>query len=224
MKDLRDWVDVMVKVVLALAGVVVGYYFSFQKQQNDDIKLIVDLATAQESEKRIMGASIAQAYFSQKRIPQELYLAVFSYANNSGDQQFQALVNAGATASSKDQPAVRQALTRATEALPVRIYFHIREAGDRDAARNLERQIESSAAPGGGLIVVPGIELVAGVQTKSLLKCFKKAECAALGPPLVKLFGDNGIPIDLSDQSAAHELSGSIRPNHFEAWFAPGLR
>src|SRR5262245_35109593 len=119
MKDVRDWMDVIFKVLLAVAGIAVGYYFSFQKQQNDDIKLIVDMASAEESAKRIMGASIAEAYFSQKRIPQEVYLAVFSYANNSGDQRLRAVVNAGAAVASKEQPNVRQALTRASQALPV---------------------------------------------------------------------------------------------------------
>ena len=223
MKDLRDWIDVIFKVVLAVAGVVFGYYFSYQKQQNDDIKLIVELVAAPESAKRIMGASIAQAYFSQNRVPEEFYLAVYSYANNTGDQQLQAVVNSGAAATSKEQPSIRQALAKASSALPVRIYFHIRQPADRDAARTIERIVESSVTPGGSSIVVPGIELIDGTQRKSVLKCFKKAECDPLGTQLVKIFHDNRVPIELSDQSAAYEHSTSLRPNHFEAWFAPGL-
>lgn len=30
--EIRDWVDVIFKTILALAGVYVGYYFSHQKQ------------------------------------------------------------------------------------------------------------------------------------------------------------------------------------------------
>lgn len=224
MKELRDWIDILFKVVLAVIGVIVGYYFSFQKQQNDDIKLIVELATAEDGAKRIMGASIAQSYFQQNRIPEALYLAVYKYANNTHDQQLRAVVNAGAAAASKGQPNLRQALDRAADALPVRIYFHIRKGIDRDAAETLKKTIESSVTPGGGQIIVPGIQLVAGNQTKSLLKCFRKTECDALGKPLVDLFKDNGIPVELSDQSTIYGQSTSIRPNHFEAWFAPGLR
>ncbi len=224
MKDLRDWIDVIFKVVLALVGMAVGYYFSFQKQQNDDIKLIVEMATAQESAKRIMGASIAREYFSQKRIPQEVYLAVFSYANNSGDQKLQAVVNTGAAVTSKEKPNIRQALAKASDALPVRIYFHIRQAPDREAAQTLEKIIESSVSPVDNAIVVPGIELVTGTQTMSLLKCFKKNECETLGPRLVQIFQENNVQIQLSDQSAVYEQSASIRPNHFEAWFKPGIR
>ena len=223
-KELRDWIDVLFKVVLAVAGVAVGYYFSFQRQQNEDIKLIVDLATAPEGPKRLMGASIALAYLEQKRIPQALYVAVVSYANNIEDPRLRAAVNAGADAASREQPALRQALTRAGDALPVRIYFHIRQEADREAAANIEKIIESSATSEGSSVVVPGIQLISGTQTKSLLKCFRKAECEVLGKELVALFRSNQVPIELSDQSAAFERSTSIRPNHFEAWFAPGLK
>ncbi len=224
MKEFRDWLDVLAKVVLAIAGVVVGYYFSFQKQQNDDIKLIVDMATSTESAKRIMGASIAQTYVQQKRIPQDFFVAVFQYANSTDDQHLRDVVNTGAAAASQDQPTLQQALTRASDALPVRIYFHIRQEEDRPAAQTLEKTIEASVTKQGRAIVVPGIERVPGTQAKSVLKCFKKAECDAFGAQLVELFKSENVPIELSDQSAAYENSSSIRPNHFEAWFAPGLR
>ena len=82
---------------------------------------------------------------------------------------------------------------------------------------------ESSAIPGANQFIVPGIELVSGTQPKPILKCFKMTECQTLGPQLVKVFQDNGVPIELSDVSGTYEHSGSIRPNHFEAWFTHGL-
>jgi hypothetical protein len=224
MKDLRDWIDVIFKVVLALTGIVVGYFFSFQKQQNDDIKLIVEMATASESAKRIMGASIAKAYFDQGRIPEAVYVAVFSYANNSDDEKLRAVVNSGAAASVQAEPSLQQALTKATNALPIRIYFHIRQETDRQAAEAIESAIQSSRIPGGIPIIVPGIQLVSGTQSNSQLRCFKKEECQMLGPQLVKLFQENNVPMELSDLSAKYEQSTTIRPNHFEAWFAPTLR
>lgn len=41
MKDMRDWIDVVAKLALAAVAAVVGDYFSFQKQQNEDIRRIV---------------------------------------------------------------------------------------------------------------------------------------------------------------------------------------
>jgi hypothetical protein len=223
MKDIRDWVDVIFKVVLAVTGVFVGYFFSFQKQQNDDIKLVVDMVTSEQSGKRVMGAAIAQAYFKQKRIPQEVYTSVYLYANVVGDQALRTVVNTDAAATSKEQPKVASALAAVTGSFPLRIYFHIRDEADRPAAARLKTAIESASAPDGKWIIVPGIELVPGKQTKSQLKCFKKAECQSLGPALVQLISANGVPVELSDQSATYEKSASIRPNHFEAWFAQSI-
>src|SRR5262249_39662925 len=122
-----------------------------------------------------------------------------------------------------ERPAVRQALAKAADALPIRIYFHIRDNGDRSAAEDVGRSVASLAAPAGNSIVVPGVQFIPGQQTESLLKCFKQAECAPLGPTLVKLFADTNVQVKLSPQSG-FETSDAIRPNHFEAWFAPGLK
>lgn len=222
MKDIREWIDVIAKVILAIFAGVVGYYFSFQKQQNDDIKLIVDMATAEAPQKKILGASIAQEYLNQKRIPEDLYTAIFVYANNIEDKNLQAVVNSGAAQASKENIKVKQALIKASSTLPIRIYFHIRQESDRGLASKMEKMIESYTVPTGNSIIVPGVQLVVGAQSKSLLKCFKKEECNKLGTDLVKLFSENHVSVELSDQSDKYEKSTAIRPNHFEAWFAPG--
>ena len=225
MKDLRDWVDVAFKIVLAGVGVVVGYFFSFQKQQNDDIKLIVELATDKETAKRVMAASIAEAYFRQNRIPEALYVAVFRYANSiSDDKDLQRAVNSAVGAATKDDKSLQNAVTKASSSLPVRIYFHIRQDADRVSAKALGEKIASANIPSGNSIIIPGVELVTGQQSKSTLRCFKKIECQTLGPQLVQAFKDNGSPVELEDLSSRYEASTSIRPNHFEAWFAPGLK
>ena len=224
LKDVRDWLDVVSKLAIAVAGVWVGYLFSQQKQQNDDIKMVVEMATSPDDAKRLMGASIARSYQQQGRIPDEVFVAVYSYANNLGDKKLQAVVNADAAAASEEKPAVRQALTAAARALPIRIYFHIRQESDRTAAETIGRGIASSPLAEGHQVVVPGVELVAGQQRNSLLKCFRNAECDGLGVQLVKLFADLGAPVTLSPQTAYFEKATAMRPNHFEAWFAPGLK
>ena len=222
MKDIRDWVDVAFKVVLAVVGIIVGYYFSFQKQQNEDIKLIVDMTTSTETSKRILGAAITEAYLNQGRIPQAVYVAVFSYANNSDDQKLRTVVNAGASASSTNDENLQKALTQASNSLPIRVFFHIAREEDRGAASAIERNIEGAQTAEGNPIIVPGIEYVrTAVPSKSILKCFRKAECDALGPELLNIFKQNNVTIELSNQSAKYENSTAIRPNHFEAWFAP---
>ena len=222
LKDLRDWVDVAFKVVLAATGVVVGYFFSFQKQQNEDIRLVVDMATAAEEPKRIMAGSIAKAYYEQNRIPQDFYVAVFDYANRSQDAALTASVNSGVGASAKTSDALRRAVTQATAALPARIYFHIRDEGDRSRAKALQEKI-AGTEPGAQPIIVPGIELVPGQQRSSELRCFKKSECETLGPRLIERFKEAGAAVELRNLSERYETSGTIRPNHFEAWLARGI-
>jgi hypothetical protein len=220
-KELRDWIDVLFKIILAVAGVVIGYYFSVQKQQNEDIKLVMDFATASEPAKMLMGGAIAKIYWEQKRIPEDVYLAVIKYANISGDTAFQKTVNADAVQAVKQQPELTSAITQALSSLPVRVYFHIRDEADRDDAERVRQQLQANAL-NGSAIIVPGIEKVNGVQNKSILKCFKKTECDTIGVKLVGLFKASGVQIELSNQSAAYSQSTSIRPNHFEAWFSPG--
>jgi hypothetical protein len=182
------------------------------------------MATASEPSKRVMGATIAQAYFQQQRIPQELYVAVYTYANSQADTQLQAVVNSGAAQVSRSDAALRQALQKAGSALPARIYFHIRQESDQAAAAQLEQALEGgSIASGGTNIVVPGIQLVEGNQTRSLLKCLRRQECDTLGPEQLRRFREQGVAIEHSDLSAPYEQSTAIRANHFEAWFAPGL-
>jgi len=223
-KELRDWIDVIFKVVLAATGVIVGYYFSYQKQQNEDIKLVVDLATAPEPAKRLLSVSIAQNYAEQGRIPKDIFVSLFSYGNSGDDPKLRAAVNNAATAVAAAKPEVREALATATTNLPVRIYFHIRQLSDRPRALEVEKLIESSTLQSGGnALVVPGVQYVPGESKFSVLKCFRKIECETIGKALVALFEANNVAIELSDQSASYAQSTSIRPNHFEAWFADGL-
>lgn len=168
-----------------------------------------------------MGASIAYTYQQQNRIPQEVYVAMVSYANNTSDKGLQSAVNSSAKEVAQQQPELSKAITKALQTLPARVYFHIRDEADRAGAEQLERTLENSSIEGNS-IIVPGIEKVTGPQKKSLLKCFKQTECDALGGKLVAFFQANGVAVELSNQSAVYPTSTGIRPNHFELWLAPG--
>ena len=218
-KELRDWVDVGFKLILATLGVMVGYYFSFQKQQNEDVKLVVDMTTSEQQSKRLLGWSITEAYKNQNRIPQELYVAVFKYANNNADQGLRNIVNNDVAVSAKDDQSLQKAVKAVDLSLPIRVYFHVPRREDVPRAAEIERIVETSLVPNSGSIVVPGIEVVPRGPNNTILKCFRKAECATIGPQLLKVFADAGVQISLSDQSAVYEKSPNIRPKHFEAWF-----
>ena len=220
MKDLRDWVDVGFKITLALAGVVVGYYFSFQRQQNDDIKLIIEMVSSEQPLRRELGWSIAESYKNQDRLPDEVYLAVYKYVSNGQDEKLVRIVRADVAAAVKNDEALQTKVAQVDSGLPVRIYFHIRQEQDRARANELARALETSVTDVGA-IDVPGVELKSSGPDKSELRCFKKAECTDLAPKLLQSFKDSSFgEIELRDLSQRYENSKGIRPKHFEVWFA----
>lgn len=219
MKDVREWVDIGFKVILALIGAAFGYVFSYQKQQNDDIRLVMEMATSPEEPKRRFSAEVARVYYDQDRIPASIYAAIYSHVNNSNDTVLQAIVNTSVAATSRGDENLRQAVTKATRSLPIRVYFHIRQPSDRATATVIKEKVESTVIEDGS-VTVPGIQYIDGSQSKSILKCFRKDECSTIGPNLVRLFHQSGVELELVDLSQAYENSNAIRPKHFEAWFA----
>lgn len=220
--DFRAWVDVAFKIVLAAAGAIVGYYFSFQRQQNEDIRLIVELSTSEKEYHRQLGGALAVAFYEDERIPEQFFTAVVkSSALVENKALAESIVAAASFAveSRSETAGVQQAIATARATLPIRIYFHIQRPEDREAARELEMRVERESLEGVE-IVVPGIELKNG-PSQSELRCFRAAECERFGEQLRTIFDEAGWPVALKNMSAKYETSTSIRPNHFEAWFAP---
>lgn len=224
LKEFRDWVDVAFKIVLAISGILIGWYFSHQKQQNDDIQLIVDLSTSPDAQKRAMGSAIVKTYLRDGRIPQEIVVSLADYAAQTGDDVYRAAVNGAVVAAAAQQPKLALALKKSSEESPARIYLHIRAEDDRATAKGIGMKAAEALSSKGSFMVIPGIEFVKGAQTKTLLKCFKKAECAILGPTLVEGLKAAGENVELVDLSREYEDSTAIRPKHFEVWFAEGLK
>jgi hypothetical protein len=235
MNAFRDWIDVIFKVVLATVGVYVGYYFSIEKQQNEDVKVVIELASSQEETKRYMAFAIAQEYRNQHRIPESIHNALVVFFNRKGeDPTLQREVNEGVARLAMKDPRLQQTvalasddsrLPKADSELPVRIYFQIKQNTDRKEADAIRSKIQSKTTPEGARIIIPGIELVPGSQqSKSQLKCFKLSECKFLGPQLVRIFKQENVDINLLDLSRTYENSTSIRPKHFEAWFVSPLK
>lgn len=221
-EEFRDWIDVIFKIVVAVTGAIVGYYFSFQRQQNEDIRLIVELSTSEREEQRQLGGALAVAFFADERIPEEFFTAVVNSAAIASDKALAQSIVAVAPAPSARGPessGVQQAIAGARASLPIRIYFHIQQEKDRDAARQLEQTLEAISLEGVE-IIVPGIALRSG-PPQSQLRCFRKVECDQFGEPLKAIFDQEGWQVALRNLSDQYEGSTSIRPNHFEAWFAP---
>ncbi len=221
MGNLVSTVDVLFKVALAVIAAYVSYQFSAQKQQNDDIKLVVELAFANEPRTATAGVVLAGKYAEQKRLPAELYASIVASANTNGSAALRETANNGADQVARTNASVAKQVDQAIDALPTRVYFHIGREVDRAKAKLLETQLEEQGvSPGAPSVVVPGIQLIGGERGMTEVRCFRKAECSDFGPKLVDFFNRAGIPAKLNDLSKTYENSPRIRANHFEVWFA----
>lgn len=108
-------------------------------------------------------------------------------------------------------------------AVPMRIYVHIAEDGQRAAAHQFATLLTKLGA-GGERLQVPGVELVTRPPARSVLRCFKAEECRSDGERLLKTANSLLISptLVLEDLSGRYENATNIRPRHFEVWFATG--
>ncbi|AUX78340.1 hypothetical protein [Sinorhizobium fredii] len=214
-------IDVLFKISLAVIAAYVSYQFSALKQQNDDIKLVVELAFDGEARTATAGVVLAGKYAEQERIPAELYASIVASANSSGNAALRETANNSADAVAQTNEVVAQQVTQALEALPVRVYFHISREVDRAKAGEIEDLLqEQGRSFSSQSVIVPGIQFINQPKSQTEVRCFKKEECAALGGKLVEFLDGVGMQAKLVDLSDRYGTSKNIRPNHFEIWFA----
>jgi len=121
------------------------------------------------------------------------------------------------------------ALTRNAPAVPtgevpgVRIYIHITEESQRNAARALQQSLGKIALRS-GRVVAPGIEFVNNGPSRNVLRCFKAAECENPGRQLLAALNERVVSpkFEIQDLSDRYGDSTKLRPLHFEIWFTPG--
>jgi len=114
-------------------------------------------------------------------------------------------------------------LNSATRAVQPRIYFHIANESQRIPAQVVARGLRSVRASDFA-ILVPGIQLVARPPGANLLRCFDAIECKEWGEKLTDLINQQlGYPqVRLQDFSGTFTDQKTIRPLHFELYFAAG--
>jgi hypothetical protein len=73
----------------------------------------------------------------------------------------------------------------------------------------------------GEKIIVPGIELVKSGPPRSALRCFQRQECDGEAQKILAVANQllRGA-LQLQDLSKRYAGSSSIRPRHYEIWFA----
>ncbi|WP_028002886.1 hypothetical protein [Sinorhizobium arboris] len=214
--------DVLFKLALAAIAAYVSYQFSAFKQQNEDVKLVVELAFASEPRTATAGVVLAGKYAELERIPPELYASIVASANVGNNANLRETANVGADSLAQRNEAVAKQVTQALDALPIRVYFHISREVDRAKAKEIETLLEDSGPSFSSQpVIVPGIQFIDAPKPQTEVRCFKKEECDLLGNRLLEFLKTNKVPAALKNLSATYQNSTRIRPNHFEVWFGP---
>ena len=94
-----------------------------------------------------------------------------------------------------------------------RVYFHIRDAQQFDAAKRLAGTLSENS------FGVPGIERLDKGPTTSELRYFRRKEKDEAEAIAALIREKGSIPISVT-YVPGYELSTGIRPRHYEAWFA----
>ncbi|MNM05867.1 hypothetical protein D3C76_324150 [compost metagenome] len=101
----------------------------------------------------------------------------------------------------------------------LRIYVHIARESQREAALVLARRLGEMQLDGVA-IVVPAIK--GSSAPYSLLRCFRKVECAEDGERLVRMINQVLVTpqVKLQPFIVSDEAVKNLRPRHFELWFS----
>ena len=227
MKGLRDWIDVVFKLLITGMIGFGTWYLTSEKQgleaahtekvqQNDDVRLVVDMLATDDAVHRTMALSIAKAY-AVSRIPAELFEAVNAYVS-SKNNRVEAQQTYAVVAQVQSSIAGTQAVQKANDSLPIRIYIQYQRLEDKAGVEAIRQKLNTQAV-GTKTINVP-IEYVATTISAPVLKCFRQTECDTFGKTVVDKLKLAGAPENLQLQpTLSSENSTTIRPNHFEAWF-----
>lgn len=254
---LRDWTDILLKGFIAAATAYGSWYLastkqtsdkilaqqgqqlniakqtydelhSRQMQQNDDVRLLVEMVDGDEVH-RVMGLALAKAYASSD--PPRIPITVFEDINNwiHNTSSLSQIEQANSVASEvKGSPQVVQALQAAAKSLPVRVYIQFQRGPATEGANagrlkaEAIRQALDHQTAEGKTIIVPPVEGRNEEIAQPLLKCFRKTECREMGSTLVAKLKEVGAPENFKCKYVpGYEDSTTIRAYHFEAWFGP---
>jgi len=206
----KDWTSVMLMpVVVALVGIIGTSFVTAQQESSEkaravaerEVKLIEIFAnkiTGQKADEKILALRLLRVL--EPSLAQKLGEAALDSAPEASVREVAKSV-------------VQEATARAQ--LLSRIYLHIQKEEDREGAKKVAEQLKGAG------YFVPGIErLVNAGPGMSQVRYFRKAEADEAGK-IVKLLANDKVPIE-AQYISGYENSDSIRPRHYEIWFAAG--
>lgn len=188
------------------------------------VTVVVVVAVGQKIRPLITRKQALETEIRQMQVQRAYLASTLDSLARQVDELSQTLHGGGNEPAQRELSSLKAGLSQAqalamvpdTATIPPRLYIHIRNEQQRSAAKQAGEQVKAAG------YVVPGIErLVDKGPQVTELRYFRKAD-EADARRLQAVLEKAGVETKVSDLSASYKDSKSIRPGHFELWFAPG--
>ncbi len=211
MPEKKSWIEIiLMPVVVACVGSLGTYLITQQQEANAVAKaasdrqikileIFAEKITDEDMNQRILGINLLRALDAD--LAEKLALAVADAEPDKSELKIAAT-------------RIADEAKASIERIP-RIYLHVDGSPEKTAATEVEKLLESQGW------VVPGIERMGSkLPRSSQLRYFKASEKEP-AEKIHKVLADAGYDMSLNYING-YEESESIRPMHFEIWFASG--
>ncbi len=200
-----------------------------QRQQIEHTRQLIDLFTHPDDSKRQMGLDLFNYLLRKDLIPVEMEAVFISYATGVEKPDLvlmsdQNVPSTNSTNSENLQRAmgfaekVKAIAKKARTELPPRVYFHVNDSLQRQAASAVKGRLEGLTLLDGKAMVVPSIDSGTKGPNSKELRFFKSSEKDE-AETILSLLNAISPGFRLVDFSGRYETSGEIRPRHYEVWF-----
>lgn len=231
MADPRDkWskFDIVAGILTPVFIFVFGALISYQQHKADEaaksadrvISLVKDLKSDKPEEQL---TAILMLRREQKKhpeeVPDELLTSAVPTLVNIAVNDRNAEVSKQARqfvteVTANGDPALADSVKSNVQNLPARVYIHIRDEKQRDAARQIENKLEEKD------LNVPGIERLDTGPNTTELRFFRQNEAGEVDG-VVNLLHTLNVPDAKAKYVPGYENSKAMRIRHYELWFSP---
>lgn len=211
MSTSKSWIEVIIMPVV-IAGVgLVGTYFITQQQEANAI-------AKADSDRQIKILEIFAEKITHNDLNQRLLAIKLLRSLDQDLAERLAIAVAEIEPESSVTKIAAETVAREANALldlKPRVYLHVSGDAERESAKAVIEVLENNGW------AAPGIQRVGSRSPKtSQFRYFKQAE-KTQAEEIQRKLAERGYDVEI-EYLAGYENSKSIRPNHFEIWFAAG--
>jgi hypothetical protein len=209
-------------VVMPIVLLVVGSWLTKQQEstaeatrQAERLTSLMQPLASENPRERQLAIEVAGYLADRGQLPLELVPVLVNIVKSDTDSSTAQAASQALARVEQRTPQLRNEIQADFKELAARLYFHIGNESQREAAQRLASQLRA----GPDALVIPGIQRIQG-PGRSELRFFKKAE-RTQAEKIAERLRQLRVPVELRDLSGRYETSEQIRPRHFELWLGP---